>query len=92
MPASVCKTDVASAIVDVLEQDFVDRIPPLDTSAVVEYGQLVARREQLGRSIGMADAMIAATAISAGASCLATRNTKDFGETSLTLVNPWSAS
>jgi hypothetical protein len=90
MPTGSRKTSIASAIADMLEHDFADRILPFDTSAAVDYGELVARREQLGRPIGMADAMIAATALSAGASCVATRNTKDFGDTGLTLVNPWS--
>ncbi|HEY5320347.1 MAG TPA: type II toxin-antitoxin system VapC family toxin [Galbitalea sp.] len=92
IPAGSRKTSITSAIADMLEHDFTDRILPFDTFAAIDYGQLVAHREQLGHPIGMADGMIAATALSAGASCLATRNTKDFGETGLALVNPWTAS
>ena len=49
----------------------------------------MAHREKLGHPIGMADAMIAATLLSAGASLFATRNTKDFTDTGLPLINPW---
>jgi predicted nucleic acid-binding protein len=37
----------------------------------------------------MADAMIAATALSAGANLFATRNTRDFIDVDLPLINPW---
>ncbi|WP_309615338.1 type II toxin-antitoxin system VapC family toxin [Salinibacterium sp.] len=80
---------IASAIADMLEFDFADRVLPFDVSSSLEYGRIVGQREQLGHRIGMADAMIAATALSTGASLFATRNTKDFTDTDLRLVNPW---
>ena len=89
MPSGRRRTRIASAIADMLEIDFADRILPFDVSSSLEYGRVVAHREQLGHPIGMADAMIAATARSAGASLFATRNTKDFADTDLPLINPW---
>ncbi len=51
------------------------------------YGELLARREQLGRPIATADAVIAATAPAQGAQ-LATRNMSDFTGLGLDLINP----
>ena len=89
MPSGKRRTRIASAIADMLEYDFADRVLPFDVSSSLEYGRVVANREKLGQPIGMADAMIAATALSAGASLFATRNTKDFTDTGLPLINPW---
>ena len=89
MPSGKRRTRIASAIADMLEYDFADRVLPFDVSSSLEYGRVVANREKLGQPIGMADAMIAATALSAGASLFATRNTKDFTDTGLSLINPW---
>jgi predicted nucleic acid-binding protein len=89
MPSGKRRTRIASAIADMLEVDFAERVLPFDVSSSLEYGRVVAHREQLGHPIGMTDAMIAATALSAGASLFATRNTKDFIDTDLPLINPW---
>ena len=89
MPSGKRRARIASAIADMLENDFADHVLPFDVSSSLEYGRIVAHREQLGHPIGMADAMIAATALSAGASLFATRNTNDFTDTGLSLINPW---
>ena len=89
MPSGKRRTRIGSAIADMLEYDFADRVLPFDVSSSLEYGRVVAHREKLGHPIGMADAMIAATALSASASLFATRNTKDFTDTGLSLINPW---
>ena len=89
MPSGKRRTRIASAIADMLENDFADRVLPFDVMSALEYGRVVAHREQLGHPIGMADAMIAATAVSAGANLFATRNTKDFIDIDLPLINPW---
>ncbi|MBT9372093.1 PIN domain-containing protein [Rhizobium sp. CSW-27] len=51
-------------------------------------GELRARRDAIGRPMGVQDAMIAAICPGHGAS-LATRNTKDFEGLDLRLVNPF---
>jgi predicted nucleic acid-binding protein len=49
----------------------------------------VSHRDRLGLPIDTADAVIAAIALEHGAQ-LATRNTKDFTELGLVLINPWN--
>lgn len=91
MPHGARRQRLASAIGDMLEFDFADRILPFDAHAALEYGTVVAGRERLGRPIGMADAMIVATALSADAALVATRNTRDFADTGIALFDPWHA-
>lgn len=68
--------------------DFGDVILPFDTQAAHRYAEIVAGRERGGRPVATADAQIAAICASRKAT-LATRNTRDFDGTSISLVNPW---
>lgn len=70
--------------------DFFDFTLPFDAEAAGHYGALVARRERAGRPIGTEDGQIAAICKLHGAS-LATRNTTDFEQTGVAVVNPWKA-
>lgn len=65
-----------------------DAVLPFDNAAAEHYADIVAARERSGLPITMADAQIAAICRSRQASC-ATRNTKDFVETGVELLNPW---
>ncbi len=56
--------------------------------AAVYYGEIAAAREEQGCPISMADAQIAAICRRLAA-CLATRNTKDFVNTGIALLDPW---
>lgn len=71
-------------------KDFADRILPFDEQAARAFGPLFAARRQQGRPMGLADAQIASTAMARGA-VLATRNTGDFEDCGLNLVNPWQS-
>ncbi|WP_378148367.1 type II toxin-antitoxin system VapC family toxin [Cnuibacter sp. UC19_7] len=62
-----------------------------DERAARTYGFLRSEREAIGRPISVEDAMIAAICSCRGAS-LATRNTADFSDLGLHLIDPWSAS
>lgn len=68
---------------------FADRIVAFDEAAAVVFGHVMARRERAGRPVGTADAQIAAICLANGAE-LATRNVKDFADTGVDVVNPWS--
>ena len=56
--------------------------------AAAYYGEIASAREEQGSPISMADAQIAAIC-RRFAACLVTRNTKDFIDTGITLLNPW---
>lgn len=73
---------------DEMLASFADRLLPYDPSAADMYGLICAARERLGHPIGALDAQIAAICRSRGAG-LATRNTKDFRDTGLEIVDPW---
>lgn len=68
--------------------DFEEVILPFDARSARRYGDIVAHRERLGRPITAADAQIAAICSARGAT-LATRNTVDFEDTGLAIMNPW---
>jgi predicted nucleic acid-binding protein len=88
LPSGRRKTELATAVRDLLGQDFQDRILPFDEPAADRYAEIVTGREQRGRPIGVADAEIAAICRTADA-VLATRNVSDFEETGIELINPW---
>jgi predicted nucleic acid-binding protein len=67
---------------------FEGRVLPIDGAIADAWGRVTARRESLGRPIGIADAFIAATVEIHGLT-LVTRNASDFEPTVKFLVNPW---
>jgi len=70
------------------QQDFAGRILPFDDEAARVFPKIAAARRLLGRPISQFDAQIAAIARSRNAA-IATRNTKDFDQCEVSLLNPW---
>ncbi len=64
------------------------RILPFDEDAARAFPEIAVRRRAKGRPIADLDAQIAAIAHSRDA-VLATRNTADFEDCGIRLVNPW---
>lgn len=91
LPAGRRKRELAVVIHGILAEDFHGRVLPFDEHASGRYADIVIGRERIGRPIGIADAQIAAICREAGA-ILATRNTADFEETGIELLNPWKIS
>jgi hypothetical protein len=87
MPRGRQQAALAEAI-GKIEQVFEGRILPLDCEAARIYGRVMARRKATGRPILTMDALIAAIVLS-HQGCLATRNTRDFADLGLTLINPF---
>jgi predicted nucleic acid-binding protein len=67
---------------------FADRIFDLDLASARVYGTVLKIRKSMGRPIDEMDALIAAIALTHGAT-LATRNVPDFEHCGVPLVNPW---
>jgi predicted nucleic acid-binding protein len=88
LPDGRRKAELAAAVDGLLDDDFQGRVLSFGQPAARRYADIVSHRERLGRPIGVADAQIAAICRAVDAT-LATRNTDDFEETGIELVNPW---
>ncbi|TNC63111.1 type II toxin-antitoxin system VapC family toxin [Rubellimicrobium roseum] len=90
LPTGKRREGLTLALEAVLAEDFAGRVLPFEGGAAARaYAAIQAERREAGRPIAMADAMIAAIARSRGMQ-VATRNTGDFEETGVELVNPWA--
>ncbi len=67
---------------------FAGRVLPVTQAIASRWGVLTADRQRVGRPLGAADGLIAATAFEYNL-ILATRNTRDFDGLELSLLNPW---
>ena len=91
LPEGRRRNQLLEATAEVFDGNFTGRIFAFDHRAAVEYAEIVVGRERMDTPISMADAQIAAICLANNAD-LATRNTKDFGNTGITLLNPWTES
>ena len=83
------RTALAAAAEAMFAEDLADRILPFDSAAAAHYATIVVARREMGRPIEAFDALIAATALAAGAD-VATRDTAGFDGCGLTLIDPWA--
>jgi len=91
MPTGKRKTMILFAIVGVLDDVLDQRILDFDRDAADAYAEILPVRRRCGKPISPLDAMTAAITKSRGA-MLATRNTKDFVDCGIELINPWEIS
>ena len=89
LPDGDRKRELTAVIRGILTEDFHGRVLPFDERASVRYAEIVSRRERIGKPIGVAEAQIAAICRNLGA-ILATRDTADFEETGIELIDPWT--
>jgi predicted nucleic acid-binding protein len=82
------RAELESKIDRLVGEELRDRIERFDRAAADAIPRVIGERNSLGRPITMEDAMIAAICLTRRA-VLATRNTKDFDEIGMTLINPW---
>ena len=90
LPEGRRRAALAAAATAMFTEDFAGRILPFDAGAARCYPEIVLVRRQVGNPIEKFDALIAATAMAAGAS-IATRDIGGFADCGLTLVDPWEA-
>ena len=88
LPDGKKKHRLLEAATTMFDEYFFSRIYPFDQLAAIEYADVVLHRDRIGTPMSMPDAQIAAICIVSGAE-FATRNTKDFENTGLVLINPW---
>jgi hypothetical protein len=89
LPDGRRKESLLSAAMDLFSA-FGSLIQPFDTTAAAWFGTVIAKRASLGLPMNGFDAQIAAICRTRGAA-LATRNVKDFRETGIDIIDPWSA-
>jgi toxin FitB len=88
LPSGKRRTRLHGAIERLFRDEFPGRVLPFDSDSALVYPKIVARRAHMGRPISQFDALIAAVCQSRNAT-IATRNTNDFEDCGLTIVNPW---
>ena len=88
MPAGRRKEGLASAVKTFYDERLVTPILPFGDVEAEHFVEIVSRRRSAGRRIGEFDAQIAAIARSRGFA-VATRNTGDFEDCGVKIVNPW---
>ena len=92
MGAGRRRNDLQRAVLFVFAVLLAGRVLPFDSAAAAEYGTWAANRRRSGKKIGMAELQIAAIARARGAKAIATRNTKDFADCGVPLIDPWQTS
>jgi predicted nucleic acid-binding protein len=89
LPVSPRQTVLREWLNDELLIRFSERIVPLDTLGMLQWGKLTVELESKGRPMSAMDSLIAASALSRGLT-LVTRNEDDFKHTGVSVVNPWA--
>jgi predicted nucleic acid-binding protein len=90
MPAGKRQKALRKKMEQLVPALFLNQIFLFDLSAARAYGPILAARRASGRPIDQFDAQIAAIA-KVNSATLATRNTPDFEDCGIQLVNPWQA-
>lgn len=82
------KLDLQARFQQFLERGFDGRILDYSAKCARQYGKIMADRRSAGRPLSAPDAQIAATCHAHGAS-IATRNTRDFEQCGISVINPF---
>ncbi len=90
LPAGRRRAALAELAETMFAEDFANRVLPFNAAAAARYAGIVVDRRRSGNPIGVIDALIAATALAAGAE-IATRDISGFTGAGLSVIDPWSA-
>jgi predicted nucleic acid-binding protein len=88
MPIGRKRDDLIAPITAFFETGVKDHILPFDRTCALLYGEIRHAREASGKPVTVEDAMIAATARAYGVTAVATRNTADFTDCGVKLIDP----
>lgn len=88
LPEGRRRDDLMQGLARILDQRLAGRILPYDGNAADAYVEISVSRRAHGRLASQSDEMIAGIVRSQDAT-LATRNTRDFKDCGITLIDPW---
>ena len=88
LPSGGRRAALAGALERLFAEGLEGRVLPFDRAAAGAYAAIAADRRRAGRPVKEADAQIAAVARSRGAAVIVTRNTIDFEDCGVALLNP----
>lgn len=91
LPTGRRKVALNLQIEEVLRDSFADKVLAFDRAAARAFGDVAVSYRSTGRQIVFPDCQIAAIAISRRMAVV-TRNIRDFVDTGVELVNPWTDS
>ena len=87
--ATSSRKQYLSAAVDRLVEGYRGRVLNFDVAAAMQFGRITAARARIGRRLEPMDAMIAAIALG-NRMALTTRDTEDFLDIGLELIDPFA--
>lgn len=88
LPDGKRKNKLMGAVQILFSKRFMGRILPFDIEAAMDYAEIASLRRASGIPISQFDAQIAAITRTRGAS-LVTRNSDDFRDCGIKVINPW---
>ena len=89
LPEGRRRQTLLTNIEDFLREAFGHRVLPFDREAARAYAGIAAARRSAGRPVGPADCQTAAIARSQGMTVV-TRNIRDFENTGVEILDPWT--
>lgn len=89
LPAGKRKDRLARSLDALVNRLLADRIVAFDLAAAEASARIFAQRRAQGRTVEWRDTQIAGVVLSRTAS-FATRNTRDFDDLGIKLINPWT--
>ena len=90
LPGGRRKREIGLRMEELLTETFAGYVLAFDIDSSTHYADILAARTRAGRTISAVDAQIAAISRQHQAT-LATRNTADFTDIGIDLINPWEA-
>ena len=88
LPDGKRNNKLKTAVQTLFSERFKGRILPFDIEAAVEYAEIASSRRASGIPVSQFDAQIAAITRTRGAR-LVTRNSDDFRDCGIEVINPW---
>jgi toxin FitB len=90
MPAGTRRSKFDAWLQEELPLRFENRVLPINAAVADRWGELTARSQSFGRTMGVMDGFLAATAEVHGLT-MVTRNVDDFSILGEQILNPWSS-